>query len=150
MRCIPILPRVTAVLTAGAIAAATFTIDSVAQTDAGKAYATALAQAVNAYRQAKGLPTLEPDASLAALAAAHSAAMANSGRLDHDGFQDRVRQSGFPLCVENVGWNYRSAQAQFDAWRRSPGHDGNMRRANLEKVGVGAVHGYVTWIACGP
>ena len=139
-------------LTAGvfAIAAAALADESAAQTETDRAYATTLAQAVNAYRESNGLSALEPDASLTSLAAAHGAAMAGSGKLDHDGFQDRVRQSGYPLCVENVGWNYRTPRAQFDAWRRSPGHDSNMRRPNLEKAGVAIVHGYVTWIACGP
>lgn len=152
MRSASILPRLAARLALGALAlaATTWAAESVTPTDAETAFATTLGQAVNAYRATRGLPKLEADASLAKLAAAHSAKMASTGKLDHDGFQDRVRQSGFPLCVENVGWNYRSAQAQLDAWRRSPGHDENMRRTNLERAGVANVHGYVTWIACGP
>lgn len=113
-------------------------------------YANAMTAAVNDYRAARKLPAISLDPALSRLAAAHSAAMAAAAKMDHDGFPARVRASGFPMCVENVGWNYPSAQAQFDAWRASAGHAANMQRPGIEKMGVGIARGYVTWIACGP
>jgi uncharacterized protein YkwD len=69
--------------------------------------------------------------------------------LNHDDFPARVRRSGRPLCVENVGWNYPWPEAQFDAWRASPGHDQNMLDPRVDRVGVAVVANYVTLIACG-
>lgn len=113
------------------------------------AYATALAEDINAYRAARNLRPATLDPALSRLASEHSEAMAAAGTMGHDGFPGRVQRSGFAMCVENVGWNYPSAQAQFDAWRASPGHDRNMQHAGVEKLGIGVVRGYVTLIACG-
>jgi len=112
-------------------------------------YATSLAQDINAYRAARNLRPATLDPALSRIASEHSAAMAAAGKMGHDGFPDRVQRSGFAMCVENVGWNYPSGEAQFDAWRTSPGHDGNMRHAGVERMGIGVVRGYVTLIACG-
>ena len=112
-------------------------------------YSERLAALVNQYRVSHGLPALMVDATVAGLAREHSAAMAKAGQLNHDDFPSRVRRSGLAICVENVGWNYRSPEGQFDGWRASPGHNGNMRDPRVERMGIGAVEGYVTMIACG-
>ena len=112
-------------------------------------YVRRLAALVNQYRQSKGRPALAVDGTIAKLASEHSLAMSKSGQLNHDGFQSRVTRSGFPMCVENVGWNYPSAKGQFDAWRASPGHDRNMLDARVNRVGIGFAARYVTMIACG-
>jgi uncharacterized protein YkwD len=112
-------------------------------------YAGHLADLVNAYRTEKGLPPLAVDRTLTALAVEHSSDMAKAHRMSHDEFQSRVRRSGLAMCVENVGWNYASAQSQFDAWRKSSGHDRNMLDRRVQRVGVGMVDDYVTLMACG-
>jgi len=112
-------------------------------------YASRLATLVNRHRVDNGLPALTRDATLARLALEHSAAMARADRLSHDGFQMRGRRSGYPLCVENVGWNYRSPAAQLDGWRASAGHDRNMLDPRVNKIGIGESEGYVTLLACG-
>jgi uncharacterized protein YkwD len=104
---------------------------------------------VNQYRASHGLPALIVDANVAALAGEHSAAMAKAGELNHDDFPSRVRRSGLAMCVENVGWNYRSPEEQFEAWRASPGHNGNMLAPRVDRMGIGGVADYVTMIACG-
>jgi uncharacterized protein YkwD len=76
--------------------------------------------------------------------------MARDRQLHHDGFPSRVKRSGRPMCVENVGWNYPTPQAQLDAWRASPGHDRNLLDRRVDRVGIGAADGYVTLIGCGP
>jgi uncharacterized protein YkwD len=75
--------------------------------------------------------------------------MAAAGRMSHDGFPSRARRSGLALCVENVGWNYRSPDAQVDAWRASPGHDRNLLDRRVARMGIGVAEDYVTLIACG-
>jgi uncharacterized protein YkwD len=92
---------------------------------------------------------LAVDATVAGLAREHSAAMASAGRLSHDDFPARVRRSGFATCVENVGWNYPSADDQFSGWRSSAAHDQNMLDPRVERIGIAVVDGYVTMIACG-
>ena len=108
-----------------------------------------LAALVNQYRASQGLPALVVDTTIVGLAREHSAAMAQAGQLNHDDFPSRVRRSGLPMCVENVGWNYRSAEGQFDGWRASPGHNRNMLDPRVERMGIGIVSDYVTMIACG-
>jgi len=112
-------------------------------------YSQHLAALVNQYRSSHGLPDLLVDSKIAGLATEHSAAMAQAGQLNHDDFPSRVRRSGLPMCVENVGWNYRLPESQFDGWRASPGHNGNMLDPRVERMGIGIVSGYVTMIACG-
>ena len=112
-------------------------------------YPQRLAALVNQYRASNGLPALIVDTTVAGLAREHSAAMAKAGKLNHDDFPSRVRRSGLAMCVENVGWNYRSPEGQFDGWRGSPGHDRNMLDPRVDRMGIGTVADYVTMIACG-
>jgi uncharacterized protein YkwD len=112
-------------------------------------YPRRLTALVNQYRASHGLPALIVDATVAGLAREHSAAMAKAGHLNHSGFPSRVRRSGLAMCVENVGWNNRSPEGQFDSWRASPGHNRNMLDARVTRMGVGNVADYVTMIACG-
>jgi uncharacterized protein YkwD len=113
------------------------------------AYPQHLAKLVNQYRVSHGLPTLIVDKTVAGLAREHSAAMAKARQLNHDDFPSRVRRSGFAMCVENIGWNYRSPEGQFDGWRSSPGHNRNMLDRRVDRMGIGIVADYVTLIACG-
>jgi uncharacterized protein YkwD len=116
--------------------------------DDSERYAQQLGELVNQYREQQGLRPLVVDPDLAALAREHSAAMAKAGRLTHDDFQARFGRSGYGMCVENVGWNYPSPQAQLLAWERSPGHDRNLLDKRVGHMGMGAAAGYVTFIAC--
>ena len=111
-------------------------------------YADRLGELVNRYREQSGGKPLALDGSLAALARQHSAAMAKAGRLSHDGFPSRFRRSGYGMCIENIGWNYLTPQAQLLAWQRSPGHDRNLLDARVQHMGIGAVSDYVTFIGC--
>ena len=111
-------------------------------------YAQRLVELVNEYRTSHGRARLASDRTLAALASEHSTAMGRAAALSHDDFPSRVRRSGGKLCVENVGWNYRTPQAQFDAWRASAGHDRNMLDDRVDRIGIGNAGAYVTMIAC--
>ena len=112
-------------------------------------YAKRLGYLVNAYRAEHGGKELVPDSKIAALAREHSAEMAKAHKMDHEGFPSRVRRSGLAMCLENVGWNYSTAQAQFEAWKKSSGHNSNMLDRRVARMGIGEVDGYVTFIACG-
>ena len=120
-----------------------------AEPNPGTASVQRMAELVNAYRVRRGLRALEIDATLSSLALEHSGAMAKAGRMSHDDFPSRARRSGLALCVENVGWNFRSPDAQVDGWRASPGHDRNLLDRRVERMGVGVASDYVTLIACG-
>ena len=111
-------------------------------------YENELAERINAYRAARKLPALERNATLDRLATEHSAAMAKTRRMSHDGFDARYRASGFARCVENVGWNSPTPEAQLAAWRASPPHDRNLVDANVTAIGLGERQRYVTLIAC--
>jgi uncharacterized protein YkwD len=130
-----------------ALALSAFAVAAAAGNDAG--YLQRLAALVNAYRASKGLPVLILDTTIAGLAREHSAAMAEAGQMNHDGFPSRARRSGLALCVENVGWNYRSPESQFEGWRDSPAHNRNLLDPRVERMGIGTVAAYVTMIACG-
>ena len=111
-------------------------------------YAARLEELVNDYRSQQRLPKLKRGENLADLAVEHSAQMAKAGRLSHEGFVARVERSGHRMCVENVGWNYPTPDAQMKGWQRSVGHDTNLRDARVSTMGIGMSGGYVTLIAC--
>ena len=119
-----------------------------AATDDGQDYARQLSALVNDYRKSQGRATLPIDETIAALAREHSLAMSKAGKLNHDGFESRVRRSGLAMCIENVGWNYALPKGQLDAWRASAGHDRNMLDPRVQRMGIGVASGYVTMIAC--
>lgn len=111
-------------------------------------YSASLLQFINAYRSQHGLRPLDPAAHLAALAREHSRYMAERGDINHDAFDERFARAGSSNCVENVGWNYPDARAQFQGWQQSPGHNAAMLDPAVRKGGVAVVGGYVTFLAC--
>jgi uncharacterized protein YkwD len=111
-------------------------------------YSRTLLEQINLYRQDNGLNPLRFDAQLNHLAKTHSFAMFQQKRMSHSKFDERFERSGSRLCVENVGWNYSTALKQFDGWRRSKGHDQNMLKDGVSKVGIAEVGNYVTFFAC--
>ncbi len=116
-------------------------------TDATVYGRTLLAQ-INLYRQDSGLNPLTFDPGLIRLARTHSFTMFKQKRISHLDFNSRFERSGSRLCVENVGWNYTTPLKQFDAWRRSSGHDQNMITDGIRKAGIAEIGGYVTFFAC--
>lgn len=111
-------------------------------------YSARLLAAINAYRVKHGALKLNPAADLDVLAYEHSKNMARAGQLSHEGFRQRGMRANSQACVENVGWNYASPEAQLRAWIDSPGHNRNMLDPKVLKAGVGEANAYVTFIAC--
>jgi len=119
------------------------------QTAVGQSrYSARLLAAINAYRAKHGVVELNPSANLNLLAYGHSKNMAQAGQLSHEGFRERGVRSESPACVENVGWNYATPEAQLQAWIESPAHNRNMLDPRVTKAGVGDANAYVTFIAC--
>lgn len=111
-------------------------------------YSQTLLEQINLYRQDNGLNPLRFDDNLIRLAKNHSFAMFQQKRMSHARFDERFERSGSRLCVENVGWNYSTPLQQFDAWRRSSGHDQNMLKEGVYKAGIAEIGKYVTFFAC--
>lgn len=118
------------------------------QDEGATLYGRTLLEQINLYRQDNGLNPLRFDANLIHLAKNHSFAMSQQKRVSHSKFNERFERSGSRLCVENVGWNYSNPLKQFDAWRRSSGHDQNMLKEGVYKAGIAEIGNYVTFFAC--
>ena len=104
-----------------------------------------VARLVNEHRSVHHLATLTLDTAVAAIARAHSMAMAR-GRapLGHDGFADRAKRVEafltFKEIAENVALNdytgARTVRVAVDGWLRSPHHRENIEGA-FDITGVG-------------
>jgi uncharacterized protein YkwD len=100
---------------------------------------------VNQYRQSKKLPPLVFDQTIAAQARTHTVAMANSGRVNHDGFDNRAavidRTISYSSVAENVASNkgYTNPDQQaLKSWIKSPVHQRNML-GDFSLTGIGVV-----------
>ena len=116
--------------------------------DQADPFATQLGKLINDYRAQRDVPPLTMDAPLADLAHEHAVRMARDKRLSHDGFQERFAMAGSPRCVENVGWNQRTPEAEFAGWRDSPTHARNLLDPGITRMGIGIEDRYVTFFAC--
>jgi uncharacterized protein YkwD len=111
-------------------------------------YAAQLGKLINDYRTHNGLQPLVLVAPLSELAQKHAAHMAQEDRLSHEGFQQRFVAARSPHCVENVGWNTGTPQAEFEAWQHSPAHDHNLLDAGITRMGIAIEGRYVAFFAC--
>lgn len=140
-----------------ALALAAFTYVALGTTPAGAAVtvvpapdaATAEARfvsLVNEARAARGLPALVRDERLVSIARAHSARMADAGRIFHSTNLATLAPSAWRLLGENVGVGV-DAGVLHEAFMASPTHRDNIEGA-FSHVGIGVVYGsgamYVT------
>jgi uncharacterized protein YkwD len=102
-------------------------------------YSKELLDLVNHYLLSDRLKSLSFDKKLIALTQGHGSNMHRSGDLNHDGFSERFKRSGCTNCIENVGWNCKTAKEQFLAWKRSKGHDSNMLAGDIQRVGISKI-----------
>ncbi len=123
---------------------------------------------INAERAKAGLPALQWDAALAAIARRHSEDMAVRNFFSHvnpDGKRsfDRARDAGY-FCPtglgENIQYNYNSrpqtpeevASIAVDWWMNSEGHRNNILRAKYHNEGIGVAKAankyYLTQVFC--
>lgn len=100
---------------------------------------------VNVERGARGIPPLESQPELSAIAREYSELMAASGRVDHEldrPLQERVLQVLPGTCKfgENVARNTSVEYALSDLMS-SKGHRDNLLNPDYEMVGIGIVRG---------
>jgi uncharacterized protein YkwD len=88
------------------------------------------------------------DATFKKLAESQSQYMQKKNDLNHDHFDERFSKSGRSLCVENVGWNYPTPEAQLQAWQKSGGHNKNLLNKKIKHAGIAKYGSYVTFFAC--
>lgn len=115
---------------------------------AGSDYTARLLDSVNGWREARGLQPLRPAPHLGALAAEHSRAMDQAGRLSHDGFDARFRRAAAGLCVENVAHGFALPEQVVLGWQRVDTHARNLQEARVAYVGLAESGLYVTFFAC--
>lgn len=99
--------------------------------------------ALNAARQAQGLPALSPDPRLTKVAQDHACDMAVSLRMSHQGSDgsdlrtrlDRVGVSG-DAWAENAGTGIDRAADMVAGWMQSPPHRANILTARMTNAGL--------------
>jgi uncharacterized protein YkwD len=111
----------------------------------GPAAEAALVRLVNQDRVRAGLPPLQMDARLSAVARAHSADMQAHGFVGHlspttGSASDRLRRAGIDaaLIAENVARAYSPGEAERGLME-SPGHRANILNREVTRIGVGAI-----------
>lgn len=100
---------------------------------------------INAYRKANGLGSLKLSRTLGAAADHHSVDMARNNYFSHtllngSSWSQNIRDHGYSASgtmAENIAAGNSSAQATFDQWRRSSGHNRNMLSPNFQAIGIG-------------
>jgi hypothetical protein len=105
---------------------------------AGELAATAQA-AISRYRAEHGLPAVTADPRLMQLATEQARAMARSGVLEHDvdkPFGARMVRYDPDIAVENIAGGTPDFATTLALWKRSPGHDANLRRVGVTRFGI--------------
>lgn len=103
----------------------------------------AFANALNAQRQANGLPALSYNPRLSAAAQAHADDMVRNGFISHtgsDGTQpaDRARRAGYCWrnLAENIAWQIPGEANVVTQWMGSAGHRRNILDRRMDEFGV--------------
>ena len=101
---------------------------------------------ISDYRIKNGLPAVQADERLNAMANAQAKAMAQRNQVTHDpggrGFTKRLAASGFDAkgAAENVGAGYHTLAEAFSGWRDSPSHNKNMLLARATRIGIATAY----------
>ena len=99
---------------------------------------------INNYRTQNGLVALKSSYMLTRASAWKSKDLATNNYFAHDDltrtWAQRIRDCGYGFNTwlgENIAAGYTTAQAVFDGWKASPGHNANMLGANYTTIGIG-------------
>ena len=102
----------------------------------------------NAERAKAGCGPLTVNATLIAVAQAHSQDMATNNYFDHNSQDgrtpfDRMTAAGYrySTAAENIAAGQRTPQDVMTAWMNSPGHRANILNCALKQIGVGYATG---------
>ena len=107
---------------------------------------TAAASLLSDYRRANGLPALEADPRLTALAQDHARRMAAIDKVTHDpgnrGFNQRLKSANYKAAraAENVSAGYHTLAEAFSGWRDSPSHNTNMLLPGATRFGIATAY----------
>ena len=119
----------------------------------------AFATLINSYRASNGLAPLLISDTLSEAGDRHSSDMGKYAFFDHftkasDWFKvgaspvDRMTATGYVYSSykgENIAAGYSTAEAVFQGWKNSPGHNANMLNPNFNVIGIGYVSdGHIT------
>lgn len=103
--------------------------------------APAFALDLNTFRAQHKLPALSYSAALAGAAYAHAHSLARRGKLDHDGFKQRVGALVSGMAAENVLWGCDDQACAIRQWSRSAGHRRNMLLKGITAYGIASARG---------
>ncbi len=101
---------------------------------------------INNYRVQNGLSTLKASYYLSRASAWKSKHMATLAYFAHDDtpisrtWSTRIKDCGYGYSTylgENIAAGYTTAQAVFDGWKASSGHNANMLGTNYTAIGIG-------------
>ena len=98
----------------------------------------------NGFRKEEGLAPVEWDDEIYQITIPHTRYMANLGTINHDNFNERMRQLSYSwrTGAENVAYNYNKDDPGFkvvDQWKNSSGHRKNMLKDNVNREAVSAI-----------
>ena len=100
--------------------------------------------AINSARFDNGLSALQLDDCLTQQAQNHADKMARTGRMNHNGFSERLQNCSKNMGSENVAAGQSNATECVSAWINSTGHNKNMM-GKWSVCGVGEKNRY--WCA---
>jgi len=100
----------------------------------------AFSETLNSFRHAHGLPALQRNGSLQALAHRHAQSMAMRRTIDHSGFYTERGKAG--ARAENVAAGCTSESCAIDLWAGSSGHRQNMLLPDVRKYGLASSGAY--------
>jgi uncharacterized protein YkwD len=105
----------------------------------------AAAQMISAYRQAHGLSAVAPDPQLQTLAQAQADAMAQKNLLSHEVSGTLTQRFDAvhlikETAIENVSAGYFTLDEAVQGWRNSPGHNENLLKPGMKKLGIAAAY----------
>lgn len=104
-----------------------------------------LADAINRYRETKGVGKLEWSDTLSLYAQSRAEYIATNGSDHHEGFENFVQNEGgydklgFSCLGENMSEGFRLSGTHLVEWMyaQSPGHDANQLSTTFSRIGVG-------------
>ena len=98
-----------------------------------------LADTLNSFRHAHGLPALHRSAGLQSMAQRHAQSMAARGSMDHSGFHSERGPRG--ARAENVAWGCATESCAIRMWENSSGHRANMLLTDVKSYGLASAAG---------
>ena len=107
---------------------------------------SALADTVNSFRHAHGLPALRHSGALQAMASRHAKSMATRHSMDHEGFYSKRGPAG--ARAENVAFGCATESCAIRMWEGSAGHRANMLLPDVKSFGLASASGGGTRYWC--